>query len=280
MYLPRSYDEEAVELAEPNLPIMGGSETILVAEDDEGVRAAAVEMLKDLGYGILEAPDAAAAWSVIDGGAAIDLLFTDVIMPGPMRSAELAKKAEERLPHIGVLFTSGYTENSIVHDGKLDHGVQLLSKPYSREQLARKIRNALDTRPAATTSNVALGNKKEAEALSIVVVEDEPLILMATLDMIEDLGHSSREAGSGEDALRLIEDQMPDILVTDLGLPGMGGEAFSKEVRRRWPDLPIVFATGKKVAPVLDDQARTALLEKPFGVEDLRAVFASVWTRR
>ena len=80
---------------------------------------------------------------VIESGLPIDLLFTDVVMPGPVRSPDLARTAKERLPNLAVLFTSGYTENAIVHGGRLDRGVELLGKPYSREQLARKIRHVL-----------------------------------------------------------------------------------------------------------------------------------------
>src|SRR6201995_2326189 len=83
------------------------------------------------------------ALSVIESGVPIDVLFTDVVMPGPLRSPELARTAKERLPNLAVLFTSGYTENAIVHGGRLDRGVELLGKPYSREQLARKIRHVL-----------------------------------------------------------------------------------------------------------------------------------------
>ena len=146
MYLPRSANAEDLEVKRNDTPVIGGQETILVAEDDEGVRATVVEMLQELGYRVLKAPDATSALSVIESGAAIDLLFTDVVMPGSLKSAELAKKAKERIPGIGVLFTSGYTENSIVHGGRLDPGVHLLSKPYSREDLARKIRYVLDKR--------------------------------------------------------------------------------------------------------------------------------------
>lgn len=107
-------------------------------------------MLNELGYQVLTARDAASALTVIESGVAVDLLFTDVVMPGTLRSPELARKARERLPGIAVLFTSGYTENGIVHGGRLDPGVELLSKPYTREALARKIRYVLaKQRPAS-----------------------------------------------------------------------------------------------------------------------------------
>ena len=81
---------------------------------------------------MLKARDAQSALAIVESGVPIDLLFTDVVMPGPLRSPELARKAQERLPGLAVLFTSGYTENAIVHGGRLDEGIELLSKPYTR----------------------------------------------------------------------------------------------------------------------------------------------------
>ena len=149
LYLPRSTDIEDAPAPPEMRAVVGGQETILVAEDDEGVRATVVEMLGELGYRVLKANDAASALSIIDSGMPIDLLFTDVVMPGPLRSPELARKARERLPGIAVLFTSGYTENAIVHGGRLDAGVDLLGKPYTREALARKVRHVLANRQHA-----------------------------------------------------------------------------------------------------------------------------------
>ena len=150
LYLPRAHQGEDQPVSLECTPIAGGREIVLVVEDDDSVRATVVEMLNDLGYQVLMARDAASALTVIESGIAVDLLFTDVVMPGTLRSPELARKARERLPGIAVLFTSGYTENGIVHGGRLDPGVELLSKPYTREALARKIRYVLSKqRPAA-----------------------------------------------------------------------------------------------------------------------------------
>jgi CheY-like chemotaxis protein len=143
LYLPRASGSEDVAGESDAGSITGGTETVLVVEDDDEVRATVVELLGDLGYRVLEAADAQSALAIIENGGAIDLLFTDVVMPGPVRSPELARQARARLPKVAVLFTSGYTDNAIVHGGRLDQGIDLLSKPYTREALARKIRQVL-----------------------------------------------------------------------------------------------------------------------------------------
>ena len=143
IYLPRVHDNEDVAAPAEIVDEEGGSETILVVEDDDEVRLTVTDMLRDMGYKVLTARDAASAIPILESGVKIDLLFTDVVMPGPVRSPELARKARERIPDIGVLFTSGYTENAIVHGGRLDPGVNLLTKPYTRQMLATRIRDAL-----------------------------------------------------------------------------------------------------------------------------------------
>lgn len=143
LYLPRSLDDEAPALPAAQQEAAGGSETILVAEDDDGVRATVVALLQQLGYKVLQARDAASALATIDTGVHIDLLFTDVVMPGSLRSPELARLARERRPHMAVLFTSGYAQDAIVHGGRLDPGLDLLGKPYTQDALARKIRHVL-----------------------------------------------------------------------------------------------------------------------------------------
>ena len=107
LYLPRSDQSEDEVVKYDAGPVTGGSETILVAEDDEGVRETVVETLRDLGYSVLQASDAAGALAIIESGVQIDLLFTDVVMPGPIKAIELARKVVQRLPQLSVLFTSG-----------------------------------------------------------------------------------------------------------------------------------------------------------------------------
>lgn len=120
----------------------GGSEAILLVEDDELVRRYAHSQLKVLGFKVVEARDSPHALEILRGEQPIDLLFTDVIMPG-MSGRQLADEACKLRPGIKVLYTSGYTENAIVHHGRLDPGVLLLTKPYRREDLLHKISAAL-----------------------------------------------------------------------------------------------------------------------------------------
>ena len=143
LYLPRSRmkEEEPVDVATG--AAVGGSEVILLVEDDADVRATTAELLVELGYRVLKARDADAAMVIFDSGASVDLLFTDVVLPGELAARDLARMAQQRLPGLPVLFTSGYTDNAIVHGGRLDDGVELLPKPYTREELARKLRKVL-----------------------------------------------------------------------------------------------------------------------------------------
>ena len=124
-------------------PVEGGQETVLVVEDDPLVRTFVLTRINDLGYHALTAANAAEAMIIIDGPQPIDLLFTDVVMPGAMNGRQLADAARERRPLLRVLFTSGYSEDAIIHNGYLDAGVRLLAKPYHKAELAAMLRNAL-----------------------------------------------------------------------------------------------------------------------------------------
>jgi len=144
LYLPIAAGAPSPAAA-PAGPAQGGAETVLVVEDDEGVRALVILMLESLGYRVLAAPDGPTALTMLEAPTAIDLLFTDVVLPRRMSGRELAERAAALRPGLKVLFTSGYTENAIIHHGRLDEGVLLLSKPYQKAELARKVREALDS---------------------------------------------------------------------------------------------------------------------------------------
>jgi signal transduction histidine kinase len=143
IYLPQAVGAvEPTELASAS-SVGGGRETILVVEDDHLVRTFVVGQIQSLGYATLAAVNAAEALVVIDGPTEIDLLFTDMIMPGSMNGRQLADKALQRRASLKILFTSGYSNEAIIHHGHLDAGVLLLAKPYRKSDLARMIRAAL-----------------------------------------------------------------------------------------------------------------------------------------
>lgn len=125
--------------------LQSGDEYILVVEDDPLVRDYVVSQLSDLGYQIISAADGNQAMEILQSEQIIDLLLTDVVLPEGLNGRQIAEQAAKLRPTLRVLYTSGYTENSIVHHGRLDPGVLLLSKPYSREELASKVRLAMSS---------------------------------------------------------------------------------------------------------------------------------------
>ena len=145
IYLPRHYGEgdRSAVVAPPDGAARAAGETILVVEDDAGLRAYATEILTELGYRVLQAPDGPTALQVLAENS-VDLLFTDVVMPGGMNGRQLADAASSRQPDLKVLFTTGYTRNAIVHHGRLDAGVEMISKPFSFGELSARVRAMLD----------------------------------------------------------------------------------------------------------------------------------------
>ncbi len=154
LYLPRAASRPvspSVPTREREKPAAApAGTTVLVVEDDAAVREVAVSMLRDFGYRVFEAEDGETGLAVFQANRdAIDLLLTDVVLPGRLRGRELAERASALRPGLRVLFMSGYTENSIVHQGRLDDGVALLSKPFRRDTLARRVADLLDAGSAA-----------------------------------------------------------------------------------------------------------------------------------
>jgi PAS domain S-box-containing protein len=145
LYLPRSdgAQEEIESRRSPSIP--RGAERVLVVEDDPQVRASVVRQLQSLGYAVVDVSDGPSALAAFEAAAQpYDLLLTDVIMPGPMNGKMLANEVAIRSPDTKVVFMSGYTENAIIHQGRLDGGVLLLSKPFRKQDLAEILRQALD----------------------------------------------------------------------------------------------------------------------------------------
>ncbi|WP_321858700.1 PAS domain S-box protein [Paraburkholderia tropica] len=277
IYLPRSMAHAVEPVARPDSGLTRGNETILVVEDNPKVQSTVVDMLAGLGYTVLKADDAQRALGVLASGVNIDLLFTDVVMPGPLRSADMAKQAVGMHPGLKVLFTSGYTQNAIVHGGRLDPGVELLSKPYSRHELARRLRQLLDKpRYSPDADEVAqeravAGPVPVTERTRILVVEDDIDSLDAICEILVMTEYAPTKAAAPDVALDALRSGRFDVLLTDIELPGMSGLDLAGKAIALQPHIRVILASGH---PVPDDAVAgvaSITLQKPYSIEQLVA---------
>ncbi|HEY9039548.1 MAG TPA: response regulator, partial [Roseovarius sp.] len=274
IYLPRSL--EAAQAMHPvaDAGLSGGSETILLVEDDDDVRETAFNMLTDLGYSVLQASGAEQALTLLEGDPHVDLLFTDVVMPGKMTGHMLAERMRSVRPDVPVLFTSGFVQDSIMHDGRLDDGVHLIGKPYTYVDLARKIREVLGCdgtgataaapAPAAAPNAHMPADKPNLDDLRILVCEDDPLIRLDIAEVLRDAGCKVLEAPSAGTALDKLRTDPVDLLITDIGLPDQTGEELAQAARQINPNLPMIFATGGVDVPSAAALGKCKVLGKPF----------------
>lgn len=275
LYLPRTLDPVAETQADVP-PAVQGNDRILVVEDNEEVRRAVVDMLEGWGYRVVavENPDIAA--SLLDRDPAFDLLFTDIVMPGTISAVQLARIARERRPGIGVLLTSGYARDLIPQEDGPEF--PLIVKPYRSDELASRVSAALASRhrpAAATAERTALPATSATRGRRVLFVEDEVVLRMSTVDMLERLGCMVAAAGSGEQALEILDaGRHFDLLLTDLGLPGMTGEQLASEVQKRFPDLPVIVASGYGKSNVEPDGLR--FIGKPYSSIDLQQALEEV----
>jgi CheY-like chemotaxis protein len=171
-----------------------------------------------------------------------------------------------RRPHLRVLFTTGYARNAIVHDGRLDPGVALITKPYTQAALSAKLRDMLEASEGPSR---------------VMLVEDEPLIQMLGVDFLEDAGLKVDTAGSAREALNklaLVSGGFAAVIV-DIGLPDRSGDDLVREIRSMYSSLPIIVATGrgaKDVGDMFQGMKHVAFLGKPYRAEDLYDALSAV----
>ncbi len=265
LYIPRTIGEPDTRAASQARAARAQGEVVLVVEDEPGVRGSVVQTLRGLGYVVHEAADASAAMRMLEHGLRPDLIFTDVMMPGPLGSRQMVTRARAMTPGVAVVFTSGYTENSIVHNGQLDPGVQLVSKPWRIDELAGRLRSALHEAALIRRDLAA-----EPARLRVLLVEDETLVRMTTAEMLADLGHEVLEAATAEEALDQLDGAV-DLVITDIGLPGTDGLTLAATARQRAPALPVIVATGQ--LPPRDTNG-FVWLAKPYDDQTLQAALA------
>ncbi|HYC05933.1 MAG TPA: response regulator [Azospirillaceae bacterium] len=285
IYLPRAAGEalDAIrqDHGDPSRHY-GRGELILVVEDDPLVRAATSETIRELGYRVVTAASGHEGLVRLEEGRP-DLLFSDVIMPG-MNGPQLAEEARRRFPGLPVLLASGYTGPESGEPGADSAAFPLLNKPYRRGTLGQMLRQLLD----AANRDKGSGTDDAAPAaprtlldrpLRILLVEDELLIRMSCATMLADLGHDVTEAMDADAATRALEAPEPfDLLLTDIGLPGLPGTELARRTRERFPDLWIVYASGRppEEEELVADGRRVLFLPKPYRQEDLERVILTV----
>ena len=230
-----------------------------MVEDDEDVRNYSSETLRELGYQVLEAETGPAGLQLLDQHPGVRVLFTDIGLPGGMNGRQLADEARTRRPDLRVLFTTAYARNAIVHDGRLDPGVELIIKPYTQAALAARLRDIIDARQSPGR---------------ILLVEDEPLIRMLATDHLQEAGFQVDTAGSAAEAMNKLA-LVPggvDAVILDIGLPDRSGEALAREIRAIHPLLPIVLATGHGAVTLREafkGEPAIGYVQKPYAAQDL-----------
>jgi len=269
LYLPKAADDRAPEARlQPRtdeIPRAKPDESVLVVEDDQDVRAYAVSCLQDLGYTVFEAGEASSALAIIAREPEIRLLFTDLGLPGTIDGKELAARAQQIRPGLKVLITSAYAGNALIHEGRLDRGVDLLSKPFSLSQLAHRIRELLDRGDARMADD---------RVCRILVVDDEPLVRMLVADVLANDHRLIEEAATCAEArgkLQTLGNEL-SAAVIDAQLPDGSGEDLVEEIRAARPDLPIILATGfnqETLRHRASASGRIDIVRKPFDPQSL-----------
>jgi CheY-like chemotaxis protein len=234
-------------------------EIILVVEDDADVRAHSVGILRELGYGVLEAGDGPAALRLLERHPNVRLLLADVGLPG-INGRELADAARRRHPRLKVLLTAGHARSAIVHDASPEPGLEVMRKPFAYAALAAKVREVLGSTAASR----------------VLLVEDEAMVRMMVVQGLRDYGYEPEEAATAAEAVELVRaSKRPfDAVIVDLGLPDRRGDALMEELRELVPDLPILIASGYDEAELeqrIRGKPRLATLSKPYDVASLHA---------
>lgn len=271
IYLPKA--AAGLDAAEPlgirpqpaaPVPVAKAAETILVVEDDRGVRQYATSSLRELGYTVLEAPDARAALEILQGHPGVDLLFTDLGLPGGIDGRSLTEQARKIRPMLRVLVTSAYADNSLMQEGRLAQDVDFLIKPFTFTALATRVRKALD-------GDVAGGGHAGGR---ILVVEDELLLQDFLVDGLAEHGLQAETAASFEEALAKFQNGSAHLAaaIVDLGLPDRAGDELVPAFRALRANLPVILTTGYAKDDVRAHFAGDACLDiltKPFDTNEL-----------
>jgi DNA-binding response OmpR family regulator len=229
VYLPRAEGELTGKPASPRKAVDRGDEAILLIEDNPDVRRFLRTALAEYGYTVLEADSTEEALSVSDRVQdRIDLLITDVVLPGA-NGREAAAQIKARRPEIAILFISGYSGNVIANQGVLERGVNFLQKPFTSDALAARVREVLHDRN---------------QSIRILLVDEETAVLGLLRQILSKAGYDVITASNGREAVRQLERNAVDLVITDLVMPEQEGLETILLIRKNNPQVRIVAMSG------------------------------------
>ena len=265
LYLPRS-------LAEPPQPessalhqALHGDESILLVEDEDSVRSYCAEILREFGYSVTECSNASSAMKKLAEVASVDLLLTDLGLPG-VHGSELAQKVRSIHPQLPVLFISGYAADTLLQRGRIPPDAELLEKPFSRTDLARRVREVLNRSESSPHPRV-------------LVVEDELLLQRMIVELLSSFGMETIAASTVSEAMTR-STPLPDLALIDLRLADGSGLEVIESLRTQQPQLPIIVASGYgERAPELHkfvSDPKTLILAKPYSLEALKEALSTL----
>ncbi len=251
----------------------GGTETVLLVEDEDLVRRLVHSVLESYGYQVLLARDGDEALRIAgEYAGTIHLLLTDVVMPGSLNGRALAEKLTEWLPDLSVLYMSGYTDDAVVRGGVEGPSTHFIQKPFTPDELAAKVRAVLDAGPW------------RARPCRILIVDDDPAARESLAEVLEAEGYQVTTASGGRQGLEYLrQGHRPDLILLDLVMPGMNGWVFRAEQERdpALADIPVVIVSGAQDPAPAAGYLRTALsLAKPLDVPRLLAEIERCCGRR
>lgn len=257
IYLPRSDRRETLPAKPEDAPAtLRGTETLLVVEDQDQLRRMAVKVLRHHGYRVIEATNPGEALLHCERyPGPIHLLLSDVVMPG-MTGPEMVERIRPLRPSIEVLFMSGYSEQARQRHRDLELAGGYLQKPFSAEELATRVRRALDPRRPAGT---------------ILVVDDEPAVRHLVRKILAGVGYQVLEAGDGREAVRIIEASDIDLMITDLAMPEQEGLETIQRLHHSRPGLRMVAMSGKfpEILRASEYFGAAAAIRKPIEPDEL-----------
>jgi CheY-like chemotaxis protein len=253
--------------------LIGKGETALVVEDDTPIRRIVVRYFRELGYHVIEAKNAAEAMSCLESDA-VDIMFTDVVMPGAVDGLELARQASDRWPDLRVILTSGFPQSKL-NDELSQNRFHLLSKPYRRGDLARILQDEL-----ARERTGAPALRKSMS--KVLVIDDDPAARRMIARILTETRFEVVEAANGVDGMRKFRAETPDLVITDIIMPEQEGIQTISEIRGHGSKTAIIAisgggsGSGELYLSMAEELGANGVLAKPFRPSDLLALVDQV----